>query len=139
MQTDKHIRDFIHPRDVRQLPMAAMHGVMAMRLCVICHRVGHDPAHDLLQRFGNELATNRFQVIFEVIGKTWPDPFTVSRACCPLLTPDESMFANMMIAACNQDRAAFDFETSEMFGSDARGTLFAALSAFERARMSETH
>ncbi len=134
MQSGKLIRAFIRPRDVRQLSLAAMHTVMAVRLCVICRKTDHDPAQDLLLRFGNELAVRRFQVLFEAIGTAWPEPFTISRPCCPVLSLDESMLANMMIAVIDQNRAAFDLETHEMLGSDARETLFAILSAFERAR-----
>jgi hypothetical protein len=138
MQASELVRDIIQPRDVRQLQVAAMHAVMAMRLCVICHNADRDPAADLLQRFGNELAVHRFQVVFEAVGAAWPEPFRVSRPCCPTLSPDESMFANMMVAVANRNRAAFDFETREMLGSDARETLFTVLSAFERARSTDT-
>jgi hypothetical protein len=136
MQASELIRNIFQPRDIRQLPIAAIHAVMAMRLCVICHKADRDPVDDLLQRFGNDLAVRRFQVVFEVIGTAWPDAFTVSRPCCSMLSPDESMFANMMMSVAAQNRAAFDIETRDMLDSDVRETLFATLEAFERARIS---
>lgn len=106
-----------------------------MRLCVVCHKVDRDPAEDLTQRFGNELAARRFGVVFEAVGTAWPDPFTVSRPCCPMLSPDEVTFADMMLAVSDQNREAFDAATCEMLGSDARETLYATLNAFNRARL----
>lgn len=134
MQADELISVMIRPRDVRQLSMAAMHAVMALRLCVICHKVGRNPMDDLIQRFGNPLAVRHFRFVFEAIGTAWPDPFTISRPCCPLLSPDEAMFADMMTSVARRDRAAFDSVTHEMHGSDAREALYATLSAFERVR-----
>ncbi len=134
MRTSEFIDTMIKPRDVRLLPIPVMQAVMAMRLCVICHKVDRDPLDDLIPRFGSTIAARRFQVVFEVIGSAWPDPFMVSRPCCPMLGPDEMMFADMIAAASIQDRSMFDRITREMHNTDIRETLFTALSAFEQAR-----
>ncbi len=120
-------------RDLRALPLAALHAVMAIRLCVISHHVDRDPAGDLIERFGNMQAAKKFLVLYEVIGNAWPDPFIVSRPCCYNMSFDECLFADIVIAGNANNRPTFDSLTHEMLNSDARNTVFAALTAFQRA------
>lgn len=134
MQAEALLRQLAAPRDVRHLPVAAMHAVFAMRLCVLCHSVDKDPSDELTKRLGNALAARRFRLVFEMIGAVWPDAFTIARPCCLRLTCDEIALAEMMTSASEQDRAAFDRATEDMLGEDARERLYSGISAFHRAR-----
>lgn len=135
MKTNENIDRIFPQRDVRALPMAVMQAVMAIRLCVICHKIDRDPAAELFQRLGSESAASRFAIVFEVVGTAWPEPFTVSRPCCTMLSPDEAMFADMMITVAARDRASFDMIICDMIGTDARETLFTTLQAYDQARI----
>jgi hypothetical protein len=134
MQAETLLSQLAAPRDVRQLPVAAMHAVFAMRLCVLCQSVDRDPVDELTKRLGNSLAARRFLLVFEMIGAAWPGAFTIARPCCLWLTCDEIALAEMMTAAAMQNRASFDRSIEEMLGEDARERLFAGLAAFDRAR-----
>lgn len=119
--------------DIRSLPIAAVHVVMAMRLCVLCAKTGHDPLPRLVERFGGTLAGRRFRVAVEMVGGAWPDPFLINRPCCAALSPDEAMLAEMAVAAAAGDRLHFDQVSRDMLGDDARSRLFTSLAAFDRA------
>ena len=133
MQTKALIRHLIAPRNVRHLPVLAMHVVFAMRLSVLCQSVDQDPSDELARRLGNALAARRFRLVFEMIGSVWPDAFAIARPCCLRLTCDEGLLAEMMTAAAAQDRVAFDRATEDMLGEDARERLYTGLAAFHRA------
>ncbi len=120
-------------RNVCHLSLSAIHIIMAMRLCVMCHKSGHDPEQRLAERFGSPLAAQRFRLAVEVIGQGWPEPFLVSRLCCPHLTPDEALLADMVAAVGNGDRAAFDRVSCDMVCADVRERIFASLIHFRNA------
>lgn len=128
------IRRLIHAPSVRQVPLRAAQAVLGLRLCVLLRKCDRNPLPELEQRFGSILAARRFGVVVEAIGQIWPEPFAVSPPCCPMMSFDEALLADMANSAASEDRAGFDRMTAEMMGSDARDTLFAALTAFERVR-----
>ncbi len=125
--------------DIRALSVSAVHVVMAMRLCVLCAKTGHDPLPRLIERFGSALAARRFRVVVEMIGDAWPDPVLVCRPCCGALSPDEAMIAEMAMAAAAGDQPRFNAVSREMLGGDARNRLFISLAAFDRARQGQVH
>jgi hypothetical protein len=50
-----------------------------------------------------------------------------------MLSFDECLFADMVMASGSNNRAGFDALTQDMLNSDARNTVFAALCAFQCA------
>jgi hypothetical protein len=131
----KWIHALSQAQDLRELPLPAVQAVMAIRCCVIGQYVDRDPINDLINRFGSPAAAQRFLIVFEAIGTAWPDPFTVSRPCCCMLSFDEALFAHMVVASLSHNQAAFDRLTCDLLNSDARATLFATLNAFQNARI----
>ena len=134
MQSSELVRKFTEQPLVRDLPVDAAQAVLALRYCILCRRAERDPMPELERRWGNILAARRYRLVVEAIGHVWPDPFAVAPPCCPRLSFDEGLLADIVTAAGRGDRVRFDCLTGEMLGNDARAMLFAALENFVRAR-----
>lgn len=134
MQSGELIRKFTEQPLVRDLSVDAARAVLALRYCILCRRGERDPMPELERRWGNMRAARRYRIVVEAIGHVWPAPFAVAPPCCPRVSFDEALLADMVIAADRRDRARFDFLTAEMLGGDAREMLFTALENFARAR-----
>ena len=134
MQSSDLIRQFTEQPLIRELSADAAQAVLALRYCILCRRNERDPMPELERRWGNILAARRYRLVVETIGHVWPDPFAVAPPCCPRVSFDEELLANIVIAAGHGDRVHFDYLTGEMLGSDARAMLFTALENFVRAR-----
>jgi hypothetical protein len=135
MQGSELVRKFTEQPIVRDLPASAAQAVLALRYCILCRRAERDPMPELERRWGNILAARRFRLVVEAIGHVWPDPFAVAPPCCPHVSFDEALLADIVIAAGAGDRVQFDCLTAEMLGSDAREMLYSALENFVRARV----
>ena len=134
MQSSDLVRKFTEQPLIRDLPVDAAQAVLALRYCILCRRSGSDPMPELERRWGNILAARRYRLVVEAIGHIWPDPFAVAPPCCPHLSFDEGLLADIVTAAGRGDRVRFDRLTGEMLDSDARAMLFTALEHFVRAR-----
>ena len=134
MQSSELIRQLTEQPLVRDLSVEAAQAVLALRYCILCRRGERDPMPELERRWGNILTARRYRLVVEAIGHIWPDPFAVAPPCCPRVSFDEALLANIVIAAGHGDRVQFDYLTGEMLGSDARAMLFTALENFVRAR-----
>ena len=128
------VRKFTEQPLIRDLPVDAAQAVLALRYCILCRKSERDPMPELERRWGNILAARRYRLVVEAIGHIWPDPFAVAPPCCPRLSFDEGLLADIVTAAGRGDRVGFDCLTGEMLGSDARAMLFTALENFVRAR-----
>lgn len=98
--------------------------VIALRLAVVAHKSGTDPAPHIASRLGCLRITHQFSLVVEAMGQAWPEPFGVSRPCCAGLSPDEALFTGLMRAARRGNRAAFDRLSCEMLGEDARTLIY---------------
>lgn len=134
MQSSELVRRFTEQPLVRDLPVDAAQAVLALRYCILCRRAERDPMPELERRWGNILAARRYRLVVEAIGHVWPDPFAVAPPCCPRVSFDEALLADMVIAASRRDKVQFDCLTAEMLGSDAREMLYTSLENFVRAR-----
>ncbi len=81
--------------DVRSLSLAALHIVMAMRLCALFERAGRDPVVELSQRFGSVSAAGAMLDLAGQVGLCWPERYHASRPCCLAMTPDEWTVAQL--------------------------------------------
>lgn len=112
------------PQDIRALPLASLHLVMAMRLCAVFERAGRDPVPDLTQRYRSvEAAVAVYRLVRTIIG-TWPERFTVNRPCCLAMSPDEATLAALVRSAAAGSRASFDAAVSGFVRSDRHERLF---------------
>lgn len=134
MQSSELVRRFTEQPMVRDLSVAAAQAVLALRYCILCRRAERDPMPELERRWGNILAARRYRLVVEAIGHVWPDPFAVAPPCCPRVSFDEALLADIVLAAGERDKVQFDCLTAEMLGSDAREMLYSALENFVRAR-----
>ena len=98
--------------------------VVALRIAVFAHKSGTDPAPHVAARLGSTALSNQLSLVVEAMGQAWPDPFSVSRPCCGRLSPDEILFVGMVRSAMRGNRAAFDRQTREMLGEDARTLIY---------------
>jgi hypothetical protein len=88
------------------LSLAAVHVVMASRLCALCNIGGHAPLPVLTKRMGSEAAAAAILDLASAVGDIWVEPFMVGRPCCPTLTPDETAIAVLVSAAQIHDEAS---------------------------------
>lgn len=112
------------PADLGSASLFEAKLVVAMRIAVFAHKSGHDPAPHVATRLGSAALSNQLSLVVEAIGHAWPEPFGVSRPCCGRLSPDETLFVGMLRAAVHGNRAAFDRQTREMLGEDARNLIY---------------
>ncbi len=112
------------PADLRTLPIAALHLVMAMRFCALFDRAGRDPVVELATRLGSIPAATATLKLIGTVGKIWPDPFVVGRPCCMAMTPDERTLAMMVRAAQTVDHAGFCRQIDGLVRSDRHDALF---------------
>lgn len=134
MESSSLIRRLTEQALVRDLSVGAAQAVLALRYCILCRRSERDPMPELERRWGNILAARRYRLVVEAIGHCWPDPFAVAPPCCPHISFDEALLADLVGAAADGDRARFDRLSAEMLSSDAREMIFVALENFIRAR-----
>lgn len=95
------------PRDLRTLPMPAMHLVMGMRLCALFLAARRDPVAELATRLGSVTAACHLLDLSRAIARAWPDPYRAARPCCMRLSPDEATLAGMAEAAIEGDHRRF--------------------------------
>lgn len=98
--------------------------VVSLRIAIFAHKTGADPAPHVAARLGSVALSNQLSLVLEAMGQVWPEPFSVSRPCCGRLSPDEAMFVGMLRSAMRGNRAAFDRQTREMIGEDARTLIY---------------
>lgn len=112
------------PADLGSATVFEARLVVALRIAVFAHKSGADPAPHVAARLGSTALSNQLSLVLEAMGQAWPEPFSVSRPCCARLSPDEAMFVGMMRSAMRGNRAAFDRDTREMIGEDARTLIY---------------
>ena len=95
------------PLDLRGLNLAALHAVMAVRLCALFDRAQREPLAELTQRFRSFEAASAVLELVREITSTWPEPFVTNRPCCLALSPDEATLAAMVRQAATGNRADF--------------------------------
>jgi len=95
------------PRDLRSLPVEAMHLVMGMRLCALFLAAGRDPVAELATRLGSVTAACHILDLSRAVARTWPEPYTAARPCCMCLSPDEATLAAMGEAVIDRDHRRF--------------------------------
>ena len=112
------------PTDLGSASLIEAKLVVALRIAVFAHKSGADPAPHVAARLGSIPLSNQLSLVLEAMGQAWPDPFSVSRPCCGRLSPDETLFVGMVRSAMRGNRAAFDRQTYEMLGEDARNLIY---------------
>ena len=101
------VADLARPRDLRSLPVEAMHLVMAMRLCALFLAARRDPVAELATRFGSVTVACHVLDLSRAVARCWPEPYGAARPCCLRLSPDEATLAGMAGAALTGDDDGF--------------------------------
>ncbi|MDK4805826.1 MAG: hypothetical protein OC190_04680 [Novosphingobium aromaticivorans] len=114
------------PQDIRALSLAALHAVMAMRLCALFERAGRDPLPDLAQRYRSMETARAVHALVRKVVRTWPERFLVNRPCQLVMTPDEATLAAMLRHALGADRAGFADLLDGFVRADRHDGLFEA-------------
>ena len=73
--------------------------VGAIRDWVVAHRQGAVPAPALKNRLGSARAAAHVELLLAEIACAWRDPFAVAPPCCPQLSHDEALVADMLALA----------------------------------------
>ena len=124
---------FAQPNKLGALALVEQQLVAGLRHWATAQRLGCSPVAALRDHLGCGRAAAHLQLLIEEIGLAWPDPFALAPLCCDRLSHDEALIASMLSAATDRDRPAFDFQTREMLGADARERLFLTLGVLGRA------
>ena len=103
-------------------PVARIVG--ALRHWAVALRAGRCPIAVAGGRLGSLRVGAHFHLLLEEIGAAWPDPFAVSPPCCPRLSHDEALLADMLTLAGPGRRVAFDRLLEDLLPFDERERLF---------------
>ena len=101
--------------------------VGAIRDWVVAHRQGAVPAPALKNRLGSARAAAHVELLLAEIACAWRDPFAVAPPCCPQLSHDEALVADMLALAGRDDRSAFDRLLADLLPDDERERLFLSM------------
>lgn len=82
--------------------------VLAIRLMANCIAARRDPLAQLACRFESIEAAKSVMDLAQACSHAWAENFTVNRPCCNVLTPDETVLAQMAEAAMVAERGRFD-------------------------------
>lgn len=107
--------------------------VGALRRWVAASRSGACPVGAAGARLGSARAGAHLHLLIEEIGAAWPDPFAVAPPCCPRLSHDEAVLADMVALAARGDRPGFDRLLADLLPSDERERLFLSAAVLSRA------
>lgn len=111
-------------RDLRAYPLAAVHIIMATRLCILFGQAGRDPLPDLAVRMRSMDAARRVERLARAIQQDWPDPFLIHRPCSVRLTPDEALLGDLVVAAAQGDDATAITILRDMLPAETARHLF---------------
>lgn len=101
--------------------------VDAIRTWVVAHRQGAAPVQALKDRLGSARAAAHVELLLAEIACAWRDPFAVAPPCCPQLSHDEAVVADMLALAGRDDRPAFDRLLADLLPDDERERLFLSM------------
>ena len=101
--------------------------VGAIRDWVVAHRQGAVPAQALKNRLGSARAAAHVELLLAEIACAWREPFAVAPPCCPQLSHDEALVADMLALAGRDDRSAFDRLLADLLPDDERERLFLSM------------
>lgn len=100
--------------------------VGGIRSWVAAHRQAVVPAQAVRDRLGSRAAAH-VELLLAEIACAWPDPFAVAPPCCPQLSHDEALVADMLALAAEEDWPGFDRLLADMLPGDARERLFLSM------------
>lgn len=98
--------------------------VGALRLWAVALRAGCCPIAAAGRRLGSLRLGAHLHLLLEEIGAAWPEPFAVGPPCCPRLSHDEALLAEMLALAGRGHRVAFDRLLADLLPFDERERLF---------------
>lgn len=107
--------------DLDPLPGRA---VGALRHWAVALRTGGCPIAAAGERLGSLRLGAHLHLLLEEIGAAWPDPFAVSPPCCPRLSHDEALLADMLTLAGRGHRPGFDRLLADLIPFDEREPLY---------------
>ncbi len=96
------------PARIDNQSQAAAGFIYALRLLAVYHAAGRDPAAELAVRMESMTAALCTIELSHMLLHAWPEPVTVNRYCCKLLSHDEATIALMLNAAAERDKEAFE-------------------------------
>lgn len=105
----------------------------ALRQWARAMRASQCPVAAAAARLGTRRAAAHLHLMLAEIGAAWPEPFAVSPPCCPRLSHDEALLADMTTLAIAGDRPGFDRLLCDLIPSDARERLFLSAGVFGEA------
>ncbi|MEM1051086.1 MAG: DNA-directed RNA polymerase subunit beta' [Pseudomonadota bacterium] len=102
------IEELAQPRLLQSLGPIASRFVYSLRLVALHQRVKRDPVPELAARLSSVEVAAKALALAHTVSAVWPEDIHVSRFCCCKLTHDEATIAELIDAASEQDRAAFN-------------------------------
>lgn len=75
---------------------------------------------------GAQTAISSFHVFIDEAGRAWPEPIQLHCPRNPSFSYDETLLADLCVAAARNDRDPFDRMTEDMLGQAARNSIWAS-------------
>jgi hypothetical protein len=98
--------------------------ILAARCWCLLRKAGIDPLERLERHLHSRFAAVRFSLLMESIMPIWPEPFSVYRPCCAVVSIDERLLADAIRLARAGARRDFDRLLCEMFSADERQLIY---------------
>jgi hypothetical protein len=106
--------------------------VKALRLWAALQRGGQSGMKAIEDSLGSPRAAAHLHLLLEEVAVAWTEPFAVSPLCCPRLSHDEALLADMLHLGRTGDRPGFDRLLCEMVAADERERLFLSATVLAR-------
>lgn len=95
------------PRRITAIEPVAARFIYSLRLIAVHERARRDPVAELACRLGSVAVAVKALQLAEGLCRSWPEPISVRRFCCQVLSHDEATIAAMIEAAWHNRREAF--------------------------------
>ena len=123
-----------HPPRMSALEPFARETILNTRLAVLAERREVAVLPVLERRLGEAAMAARFLHLTQVVAAAWPERFSLAPPCCPTLSPDEMLLAELAGAVAEGDAARFESAAREMLAEDARRILWQEMAVIAAAR-----
>ncbi len=124
----------LQPPRMCALEPFARETILVTRLSVLAARREVAVLPVLERRLGDAALAARYLHLTQVVAAAWPERFSLAPPCCPTLSPDEMLLAELAGAAADGDLRRFDSAGREMLGDDARAIVWQELAVIAAAR-----
>ncbi|MBO9574708.1 MAG: hypothetical protein J7494_03135 [Sphingobium sp.] len=120
----RNLEEMFACRDLRTSPLVVVQVAAAARIAILFAHAGRDYLPGTAVRLRSMRAANALQRLLATVNEVWPHAFLTRRPCCCALSPDESVLADLALAALHGNRPAAIAATCELLPAASRDRIF---------------